>query len=126
MTAHYFARVVESLYNKVDIDKMSAGFDQIKKYDSSGRMSDDWTNRRITEKSYIRWCMAIGAFEQYLRENYATFVETELVYKWGKRICDERNYELTMYRAYGNPFNTRTFKEWLRDKKLIVHNFSNT
>ena len=31
MTAHYIARVVESLYNKVDIDKMSAGFDKLKK-----------------------------------------------------------------------------------------------
>ena len=32
MTANYIAKVVESLYNKVDIDKMSEGFDKIKQY----------------------------------------------------------------------------------------------
>ena len=91
MTAHYIAKVVESLYNKVNIDKMSAGFDKLKQYDSPGRMSDEWINRRITEKSYIRWCQAVGVLENYCRDNFTTFKETELVYKWAKNVCNQRN-----------------------------------
>jgi hypothetical protein len=91
MTANYIARVVESLYNKLDINKMSAGWDKIKKYDDCGRVSDEWMNRSITDKTYIRWCMAINRLEEYCIKNYDTFEETELVYKWAKNVCEQRN-----------------------------------
>jgi hypothetical protein len=110
MTAHYIARVVESLYNKVDIDKMSAGFDTIKQFNDCGRTSDDWINRRITEKSYLRWCQAVGFLENYCRDNFTTFKETELVYKWAKNVCNQRNDMYNQWRAFGG---YRTFDEWL-------------
>jgi hypothetical protein len=110
MTANYFAKVVESLYHKVDIEKMSAGFDTIKKYDFD-RISDDWVNRQITEKSYFRWCEAVGLFESYLLKNYESFEETELVYKWGKNICDRRNSDFNRWRVSGGYL---TFNEWLK------------
>ena len=113
MTANYIANVVESLYNKVDINKMSAGFDKLKQYDSPGYLSDEWVNRRITEKSYIRWCQAIGFLENYCRMNFTTFKETELVYKWAKRVCEDRNKLYNQWRAFGG---YRTFEQWL-DKR---------
>ena len=111
MTANFIAQVVENLYHKVDIDKMSEGFDKIKQFDSPGRVSDDWVNRRITEKSYIRWCQAIGLLETYCQQNFATFEETELVYKWAKRVCDDRNIKYNQCRAYGG---YSTFNQWLK------------
>ena len=110
MTANYIANVVESLYNKVDIDKMSYGFDKLKQYDSPGYQSDEWVNRRITEKSYIRWCQAVAVLEDYCRKNFSNFEETELVYKWAKRICEDRNKMYNEWRAYGG---YSTFNEWL-------------
>ena len=113
MTAHYIAKVVESLYNKVNIDKMSAGFDKLKQYDSPGRMSDEWINRRITEKSYIRWCQAVGVLENYCRDNFTTFKETELVYKWAKNVCNQRNDMYNQWRAFGG---YSTFDQWLNKR----------
>lgn len=113
MTANYIAKVVESLYNKVDIDKMSAGFDKLKQYDSPGRMSDEWINRRITEKSYIRWCQAVGFLENYCRDNFTTFKETELVYKWAKNVCNQRNDMYNQWRAFGG---YSTFDQWLNKR----------
>ena len=113
MTADYIARVVESLYHKVDIDKMSEGFDKLKQYDSPGRQSDEWVNRQITEKSYIRWCQAIGFLETYCRMNFTTFKETELVYKWAKRVCEDRSKLYNEWRAFGG---YRTFDEWLNKR----------
>ena len=101
------------MYNKVDIDKMSEGFDQIQKYNDCGRMSDEWTNRRITEKSYFRWCQSINVLEKYCRMNYETFEETELVYKWAKNVCEQRNYEYNQWRTFGG---YSTFKDWLKNK----------
>ena len=111
MTANFIAQVVENLYNKVDIDKMSEGFDQIRKYDDSGRMTDDWVNTRISEKSYLRWVRAINTLETYCQMNFETFEETELVYKWAKRVCAYRNSAYNQWRAYGG---YSTFKEWLK------------
>ena len=113
MTANYIAKVVENLYNKVDIDKMSAGFNDIKQFNDCGRTSDEWINRHITEKSYIRWCMAIGVLETYCQHNFATFKETELVYKWAKNVCNQRNDMYNQWRAFGG---YRTFDQWL-DKR---------
>ena len=113
MTANYIARVVQNLYNKIDIDKMCAGFDQLKKYEDSGRISDEWTNRRITEKSYIRWCQAISFLENYCRMNYTTFEETELVYKWAKSVCEQRTRDLNQWRQFGGH---STFEQYLKNK----------
>jgi len=113
MTAHYIARVVESLYNKVDIDKMSAGFDKLKQYDSPGRQSDEWINRQIAEKSYFRWLLAMATLEDYCRRNFDTFKETELVYKWAKRVCNDRNNLYNQWRIWGGYL---TFAEWLNKR----------
>ena len=112
MTAHYIAKVVESLYDKLDINKMSEGFDKIEKY-NCGRLSDEWVNREINEKSYIRWCYAIGTLETYCKQNLATFEETELVYKWAKDICEQRNKLYNQWRAFGWYM---TFEQWLNKK----------
>lgn len=114
MTANYIAKVVESLYNKVDIDKMSEGFDKLKKYEDCGRVSDEWVNRRITEKSYTRWCQSVGFLENYCRNNFTTFEETELVYKWAKNVCKQRNELYNQWRAYGG---YSTFEQWLNKKR---------
>lgn len=112
MTANYIAKVVESLYNKVDIDKILEGFNKLKKY-HCGRVSDEWANRQITEKSFIRWYKAIGILETYCRDNFATFEETELVYKWAKEVCDRRNYLYNQWRVYGG---YSTFEQWLKKR----------
>ena len=93
MTANFFAKVVDNLFNKVDIEEMLNEFKGIEKYNPCGRKSDEWVNKSIENKDYIRWCMAIGLFETYLLKNFDTFQETELVYKWGKKICNMRNEE---------------------------------
>jgi hypothetical protein len=113
MTANYIAQVVENLYNKIDIDKMSAGFDQLKKYDSTGRISDEWANRSITEKSYFRWCQAIAFLEDYCRMHYTTFEETELVYKWAKSVCKQRTRDFNQWRELGG---YSTFEQYLKTK----------
>ena len=113
MTAHYIARVVESLFDKVDIEKMSATFKGIKKYEDCGRVSDEWVNIRITEKTYLRWCQAVGVLETYCRQNFATFKETELVYKWAKNVCEQRNYEYNQWRAFGG---YKSFEQWLNKR----------
>lgn len=113
MTANHIAKVVDSLYNKVDIDKMSAGFDTIKQYNDCGRTSDDWINRRITEKSYLRWCQAKGFLENYCRDNFTTFKETELVYKWAKNVCNQRNKMYNQWREFGG---YSTFEQWLNKR----------
>ena len=113
MTANYIAKVVESLYNEVDIDKMSEGFDKLKQYDSPGRQSDEWVNRSITEKSYFRWVKSCFVLEDYCRNNFTSFEETELVYKWAKEVCDQRTNLYNQWRGYGT---CSTFDEWLNKR----------
>lgn len=48
-----------------------------------------------------QWQMACGLLDRYLSFHYCEFKETELVYRWAKDTCDERNQELNKYRAYG-------------------------
>jgi hypothetical protein len=117
MTAHYIAQIVQCEFDKVDLDEMSSGFDNIVKY-QYGRVSDDWVNRRIESKQYYRWLRACSLLETYLRLNYTTFVETELVYYWAKDICNRRNNDLNNYRMNGNPFNAcPKFEDWLNKKR---------
>jgi hypothetical protein len=112
MTANHIAKVVESLYNKVDIDKMSAGFDKLKQYNDCGRTTDEWINRRIVEKSYVRWIQSMVVLEDYCRTNFTTFEQTELVYKWAKKICEHRNYKYNEWRANGG---YTTFEKWIKN-----------
>jgi len=113
MTANYIAKVVESLYNKIDIDKMSEGFDKIKQYDN-GLYTDDWVNRKITDKSYFRWCKSIGVLESYCKMNFETFEQTDLVYKWAKNVCEYRNDLHNEWRAFGGH---TTLSKWLKNKR---------
>jgi hypothetical protein len=113
MTAHFIARVVENLYNKIDIDAILEEFNGIKQYDDCGRKSDEWVNKQIKNKGYYRWLLACGKLEEYLYLNYATFEETELVYRWGKRVCNQRNYDLNKYRC-GYRLKDETFEIWLK------------
>ena len=101
MTAHFIARVVQSLYDKIDIDAMLKEFDGIEKYQHE-RVSDEWTNRQITNKAYIRWVMACGTLEAFCRKNIGKFKETELVYRWAKQQCDQQNILLNRQRLFGS------------------------
>jgi hypothetical protein len=118
MTAHFIARVVDSLYQKMDVDAMINEFKGVKKYNDSGHITDEWYNQRIEEKSYYRWCKAIALLERYCRMNWETFEETELVYTWASNVCDARNEDKNIYRAYENPFNQQTFSEYLKKKNF--------
>lgn len=40
--------------------------------------------------SITKWNLCSNYLERYLRSNFETFKETELVYKWGKSVCDSR------------------------------------
>lgn len=111
MTAHFIARVVENLYNKMDLDEMGKEFEGIEKYEF-GRLRDEWVNKKIENRGYYRWVLACGKLEEYLRMNYATFEETELVYKWGKKVCEQRNRDLNEYRSRYRS-KEETFEIWL-------------
>lgn len=97
MTAHFIAKVVQSQYDKIDIDEMLAEFKGIEKY-KYGRISDEWVNRRIDNEQYHRWIHSCYLLEEYLRRHFRTFVETELVYKWSKKMCEDRNKMLNKSR----------------------------
>jgi hypothetical protein len=110
MTANLIAKVVDSLYNKINIDEMSNEFKGIKKYEDCGRKTDEWVNKRIENKDYYRWLLACSKLEEYLLINYANFEETELVYRWGKRICEARNNNKTIYRS---KYRSEPFEVWV-------------
>lgn len=119
MTAHYIARVVQSLYDKINIDEMNAEFNGIRQRNDCGRLSDEWVNKHITNKVFFRWLLACSLLEEHLYKNFTTFEETELVYRWAKKICDNRNNLRNLYRAYGNPWYKQiTFAEWLKKNKF--------
>lgn len=90
MTAHYIAKIVQREYDKLDIDAMLAEFKGIEKY-KYGRLSDEWVNKDIENKQYHRWIHACYLLKSYLEKHFETFVETELVYKWAKPICESKN-----------------------------------
>ena len=72
------AQLVEDKYNELDI-----------------------TDVEDIKKTRYKWLLSISLLEYYLNFNYTTFKNTELVYKWGKSICDKRIKELNMYRSWG-------------------------
>jgi hypothetical protein len=114
MTANYIARVVESLYEKVDLDEITTKWKDIKRIDY-GRVPDEWVNRKIESKSYYRWLKACGILETYCTMNMGKFKETELVYKWAKDGCIRQNNLLNEFRAYS--WGVYTFDEWYKKRK---------
>ena len=113
MTAHFIAQVVESYYDKLDLDKMAEPLKGIKKYRDCGRVNDDWVNARIVDPTYLRWCRAISTLESYMQVHYTTFQETELVYKWAKDICESRNRAMNEWRMRGA---YKSFSDFLKRK----------
>jgi hypothetical protein len=111
MTANLIAKVVDNLYNKINIDEMLEEFNGIKKYEDCGRKTDEWVNKRIENKIYNRWLLACGKLEEYLYMNYATFEETELVYRWGKRVCEQRTNDKRIYRSN---YRSEPFEFWVK------------
>ena len=97
MTAHYIAKIVQNQYEKINIDEMLSEFQGIEKY-KYGRLSDEWVNTRIENKQYHRWIHACYLLESYLKRNFLSFAETELVYHWAKDICEQRNRVLNQNR----------------------------
>jgi hypothetical protein len=113
MTANYIARVVESLYDKINIDEMLSEFEGIEKY-TYDRLSDEWVNKQIKHKEYYRWLKACGLLETYCTMNMGKFKETELVYKWAKDCCIRQNNLLNEFRAYS--WGSYTFDEWYKKR----------
>lgn len=101
MTANFIAQVVENYYQKLDIDEMAAPWKDIPQRNEYGNLTHDWINRELKNPTYIRWCQAIGVLETYCCHNFETFKETELVYKWAKRVCERRNHAVNEWKAYG-------------------------
>lgn len=103
MTANFIAQLVENLYNKIDINELRKEFDGIEKYSSNGSITDEWVNKRIENKDYIKWVKSCSLLEIYLKYKFPDFEETELVRKWAKTICDERISHLNNSRLYFKP-----------------------
>lgn len=101
MTANFIAQVVENYYNKLSLEDMAAPWKDIKQYNEYGNVTDEWINRDLKDPTYIRWCYAITALETYCQQNFATFQETELVYKWAKRVCEARNHAKNQWKIWG-------------------------
>lgn len=101
MTANYVAIIVQSMYDKINIDDILKEFKAIegmKKYDDYG-MTPEYQSFRIKNKAYNRWLESCYVLEAYLKFNFETFKETDLVYLWAKAICDRRNLWLNEKRA---------------------------
>jgi hypothetical protein len=114
MTANFIAKVVESMYNKINISELgrclSNEIQGIKKENNYG-LTPEFQNVKYKVRMgktsyppYNRWVKANALLEQYLQDNPDTFVETELVYKWAKDTCDRRSQAKTINRAWGTNF----------------------
>lgn len=99
MTAHELAQIVQDKFDAINIDEINQEFAGIEKYEQNGRITDEWNNKSIENKSFNDWIMACCRLEEYLRINLGTFTETELVYKWAKTICMRRNMLLSSWRS---------------------------
>ncbi len=116
MTANFIAQVVENYYNKLDLDKMAAPWKEIKQYNEYGNVTHEWINRDLKNPTYLRWCKAIGLLESYCLEHFDSFQETELVYKWAKRVCERRNAAVNQWKAFGG-YNS--FSNFLKQNKHL-------
>ncbi len=108
MTAHFIAKVVQSQFDKVDFDSIASKWKGINKIDC-GRMSDEWVNAKIEDDQYYRWIKACYLLEEYIKRNYESFDQTELVYLWAKNLCIMKNNDLNKWKQYGG---YKTFKEY--------------
>ena len=109
MTANLIAQVVENYYNKLDLDEMTAPWKDIKQYNEYGNVTHEWINRDLKNPTYMRWCKATGLLESYCKQHFDSFQQTELVYKWAKRVCEERNRAKNEWKAYGGYQSFSTF-----------------
>lgn len=97
MTAHMIAKLVQIHYERLNIDEILSEFKGIEKYEY-GRISDKWVNKEIENAQYYKWIRAWDLLKTYLRLNFSTFVESELVYRWAKDICEHRIQHLNKSR----------------------------
>lgn len=116
MTANYIARVVQSLFEKIDLDEITSQWKDIEIIDGAGRFTDEWINRKIESKEFTRWLMACSKLEDFCRKNILTFEQTELVYRWAKNYCEMQNRILNEYRA--KSFGVYTLEEWYKKNKI--------
>lgn len=54
-----------------------------------------------TDKQLYDYHRSQGLLEKYLKMNFLTFEETELVFKWNKQLCENRNDFENWYRYTG-------------------------
>ena len=101
MTANFIAQVVENYYNKLDLDEMAVRWKDIQRVNEYGNVTHEWVNRDLKDPVYLRWCMAMGVLETYCCNHFETFIETELVYRWAKRVCEQRNAALNEWKVNG-------------------------
>lgn len=111
MTANFIAQVVENYYNKLSLEDIVAPWKEIKQYNEYGNLTHDWINRDLKDPIYLRWCQAIGVLETYCCHNFDSFQETELVYKWAKRVCERRNHAVNQWRIWGG---YKSFSDFLK------------
>lgn len=111
MTANLIARVVESMYQKINIDELMSETQGVKMRDDSYNITAEFQRCQLkmsigktSQHPYNRWLASCSLLEEYLRQNPDTFVETELVYKWAKDTCDRRNHCKNLNRAWGTNF----------------------
>jgi hypothetical protein len=109
MTAHLIAKVVQSQFEKINLDDIFSQWKDIKRIDGCGRFTDEWVNRTIDDKQYYKWMKACYLLEEHIKRNFETFEQTELVYTWAKNLCIEKNNELNRWRQFGG---YQTFSEF--------------
>lgn len=114
MTANFIAQVVENYYNRLDLDEMTAPWKDIPQRNEYGTTTDEWINRDLKDPAYLRWCYAINTLESYCYEHFESFQETELVYKWAKRVCERRNAAVNQWKIWGG-YNS--FSNFLKQNK---------
>jgi len=115
MTAHYIAKVVQMQYEKLNIDEMLSELSAIEKY-KHGRVSDEWVNRQIDNEQYHRWNHACYLLEQHILYNFCNFEQTDLVYQWAKKLCENKNKLLNLYRQSGC---FKSFRDWMIEEGHI-------
>jgi len=115
MTANYIAKIVQREYEKLDIDDMLAEFKGIEKY-KYGRVSDKWVNKKIQHEQYHRWAHACYILEEYIRNNFHDFEQTDLVYAWAKDLCEKKN---RLFNKYRSSWVSVSFQKWLINEGYV-------
>lgn len=107
MTSNYIAKVVESMYQKINIDELMSDIQGIKMRDENYNLTPEFQrcqfelSRGLSKNNdFNRWIKACYTLEYYLQKNFETFEQTELVYKWAKDTCDRQIRYKNHKRAY--------------------------